>query len=134
MLTGIKENNQIWQAPEGSRKSRTLLTDNRSHTEQERAQRICRVSATKGRNIIHSASLRPGIGSISCSAITRGASSMKHYVEAGFVPLIGYQLRYIYFIDKSYREKLTVSELPFSEIERVGAGMYKGKPKHIDET
>jgi len=38
----------------------------------------------------------------------------------------GFQLRYIYFIDKSYRERLTVPILPFSDIDKMGAGMYKG--------
>lgn len=42
--------------------------------------------------------------------------------------LTGYQLRYVYFIDKSYKEKLTVPILPFSDIDKVGAGMYKGIP------
>lgn len=41
----------------------------------------------------------------------------------------GYQLRYIYFLDPSARERLTVPILPFSEIDRRGAGMYKGKPR-----
>jgi len=40
-------------------------------------------------------------------------------------PLSGYQLRYIYLIDKSC--KITVPILPFSEIDKQGAGMYKGK-------
>lgn len=126
VLTGIKENDQIWQAPTGARFSRTSLTDNRSHQEQARALRLCRGNATKGKNIIHSASLRPGIGAIGCAARTRGASSMKAYKEAGFEPLSGFQLRYIYFLDPSYRARLTVPELPYSEIERRGAGMYKG--------
>jgi hypothetical protein len=39
----------------------------------------------------------------------------------------GFMVRYIYFIDKSYRARLTVPELPFSEIERMGARMYKGQ-------
>lgn len=39
----------------------------------------------------------------------------------------GFQLRYIYFLDKKSRAKLTVPELPYSEIDRLGAGMYKGK-------
>lgn len=47
--------------------------------------------------------------------------------KKGWQTLEGFQLRYIYFIDKSYREKLTVPELPFSEIERMGARMYKGQ-------
>lgn len=133
VLTGIKENDQIWEAPAGARFSRTSLTDNRSHTEQAKAQRLCRGYATKGANILHSASLRPGIGSISCASSPRGASSMKSYIEAGFTPLTGFQLRYIYFIDPTYRERLTVPELPYSEIERRGAGMYKGQPRGTGE-
>lgn len=43
--------------------------------------------------------------------------------------LKGYQLRYIYFIDKSFRQQLTVPEIPFSKIAEMGAGMYKGKKK-----
>lgn len=39
----------------------------------------------------------------------------------------GFQFRYIYFIDKSYRKRLTVPEIPFTKIDEVGAGMYKGK-------
>jgi hypothetical protein len=47
--------------------------------------------------------------------------------DNGATPIPGFQLRYVYFIDPAYRSKLTCPELPFSEIERVGAGMYKGK-------
>ena len=39
----------------------------------------------------------------------------------------GYQLRYIYFIDKSKQKDLTVPILPFSKIDELNAGMYKGK-------
>lgn len=42
-------------------------------------------------------------------------------------PLVGYQLKYVYFLDKSYEAKLTVPILPFSEIDKIGAGMYKGE-------
>ena len=41
-------------------------------------------------------------------------------------PLEGFQLRYIYFLDPTAKDRLTVPILPFSEIERRGAGMYKG--------
>lgn len=47
----------------------------------------------------------------------------------GGVPLPGFQLRYIYFLDPTARQRLTVPILPFSEIEKRGAGMYRGKPK-----
>jgi hypothetical protein len=49
--------------------------------------------------------------------------------HGSFQPTIGFQLRYIYFIDPTARERLTVPILPFSEIDRRGAGMYKGKPR-----
>lgn len=39
----------------------------------------------------------------------------------------GYSLRYIYFIDKSYKDKLTVPIIPFTKIDEMGAGMYKGE-------
>lgn len=42
-----------------------------------------------------------------------------------FEYLQGYQLRYIYLIDKTC--KITVPILPFSKIDEMGAGMYKGK-------
>lgn len=42
------------------------------------------------------------------------------------VPLPGFQLRYIYFLDPSARARLTVPEIPFSEIARRGAAMYRG--------
>lgn len=45
----------------------------------------------------------------------------------GATKLQGYSLRYIYFIDPSYRSRLTVPELPFSKIDELGAGMYKGE-------
>lgn len=49
--------------------------------------------------------------------------------EAGARPLEGFQLRYIYFLDPKAKENLSVPILPFSEIDRKGAGMYKGKPR-----
>jgi len=54
---------------------------------------------------------------------------MRAYKEAGFRPIDGYQLRYLYFLDPSTRERLTVPILPFSRIEEMGAGMYKGEKR-----
>ena len=42
-------------------------------------------------------------------------------------PLIGYQLRYIYFLNESAKARLTVPIIPFSKIDEIGASMYKGK-------
>lgn len=47
--------------------------------------------------------------------------------ENGALPLIGFQLKYIFFLDPSARSRLTVPILPFSEIEKRGAKMYLGK-------
>lgn len=49
--------------------------------------------------------------------------------HTGGKPVPGFQLRYIYFLDPTARERLTVPILPFSEIARRGAGMYLGKPR-----
>lgn len=143
VLTGIKANNQIWVAPDGEVTTRMVATDTRrpergrlspkvahapeagtrfsrtsltaqgnkgGRLEQQRALSLSRVTATKGGNILET-----------------GGASMKVFKEAGFRPLDGFQLRYLYFIDPTARERLTVPILPFSEIERRGAGMYKGE-------
>jgi hypothetical protein len=47
--------------------------------------------------------------------------------ESGAVPLPGFQLRYVYFLDPTARERLTVPILPFSRIAEMGAGMYRGQ-------
>jgi hypothetical protein len=117
-LTGIKRNNQVWAAPSGERFSRTSLTDGRSkQQQQQQAQKVVsRISMSKGgRN--HAT----------------GAASMKAYAEAGFRPLSGFQLRYIYFIDPTARERLTVPVLPFSKIDEMGARMYKGEKIQASE-
>lgn len=43
--------------------------------------------------------------------------------------LPGYQLRYIYFIDPTARQRLTTPIIPFSRIAEMGANMYRGKPR-----
>ena len=71
--------------------------------------------------------------------ITGGKFDFKQYVKAVKGEIIpGYQLRYIYFIDKSARVNLTVPEIPFSKIDEMGAGMYKGEKvtmleRHVDK-
>jgi hypothetical protein len=49
------------------------------------------------------------------------------YKQQGYVPLDGFQLRYIYFLDPTARERLTCDILPFSSIAEAGAAMYKGQ-------
>ena len=52
---------------------------------------------------------------------------MRAFKEAGFAPIPGYQLRYVYFVDTSCRERLTVPEIPYARIWEMGAGMYRGE-------
>lgn len=78
---------------------------------------------------VATSSIRPGIGAMTHAGKTNGGSSMAAFKREGAYPLQGYQLRYIYFIDPSYRERLAVPILPFSEIEKRGAAMYKGQPR-----
>ncbi len=114
VLTGIKENNQIWEAPTGEVFNDTALRPGIGGRQQQQQAKavISRTTTTKGVHICET-----------------GASSMKKYKEAGWKPKSGFQLRYVYFIDQDARKRLTVPTLPFSEIDRLGAGMHKGKPR-----
>lgn len=47
----------------------------------------------------------------------------------GMQYLPGFQIKYIYFIDKDKIKDLTVPILPFKMIDDLGAGMYRGKLK-----
>lgn len=97
VLTGIKENDRLYRMPNGM--------------------------------IAHGVNMTPSNLSIAViSNDWRAGDTERLFVErVGAKLLSGYQLRYIYFIDPSYRERLTVPELPYSAIEEAGARMYKGQ-------
>ena len=97
-LTGIKKNTTIWQAPDGSKHTDIGLRLGSNNP------------IPKGKPIKKT-----------------GASSMKVFKEMGFTPLPGFQLRYVYFLNPEARKRLTVPILPYSRIDEMGAGMYKGK-------
>jgi hypothetical protein len=109
VLTGIKPNEGLFLLPDGS--------------------------------VIHKLTLesqpklpRPELGGRSFFDVTDGKFSMKKYVDAAGATLLpGWQLRYIYFIDKTARERFTVPEIPFSQIDELGAGMYRGEKISIAE-
>lgn len=107
VLTGINKNTQIWKHPSGLVVSRTALTN------------LGFNGATKQRREL---SQKFGIDFTNLSG-----SSMKEYKAVGFYPLSGYQLRYIYFIDRDKKKDLTVAEIPYCRIKELGATMYKGK-------
>lgn len=67
---------------------------------------------------------RPELGGRTFYEVTGGKYDWDAYVkEVGGTILPGYQLRYIYFIDPEYRQRLKVPEIPFSRIDELGAGM-----------
>lgn len=49
--------------------------------------------------------------------------------QLGMKVVPGFMLRYIYFLRHEERANLTVPVLPFSEIEKRGAGMYRGNKR-----
>ena len=103
LLTGIKENSAIIQLPSGEKIHQLSLTS----------------QPTKK---------RPELGGKSLGDISGGALSISAYLKhTGGKKQKGFQLRYIYFIDKKYRQRLTVPVIPFSKIDEMGAGMYKGE-------
>lgn len=64
--------------------------------------------------------------------VTGGRYDFDKYIKfVGGKKLTGYQLRYIHLIDKSC--KITVPILPYSRIDEVGAGMYKGEKITVAE-
>jgi hypothetical protein len=101
ILTAIKKSTQIIETPRGERITRMTLT-NVGDKKRERVLKEIGVEDT-------------------------GASSIKIFLENGCKNVIGFQLRYIFLIDKSCQ--ITVPAIPFSMIEKSGAGMYLGEKK-----
>ena len=78
--------------------------------------------------IFHELNSRDGGSKIQQERNNDGFTNTKKWLDFkynGWIPLDGFQLRYIYLIDKSC--KITVPILPFSKIDEMGAGMYKGQ-------
>ena len=77
---------------------------------------------------------RPELDGKTYFEVTGGTYSWKKYLEAAGAKLLdGYQFRYIYFIDKSARARLTVPEIPFSRIDELNAGMYRSEKISVAE-
>ena len=56
--------------------------------------------------------------------LSRGGAAR---LPEGCKELIGFQLRYIYFLNKDAKKRLTVPVIPFSKIKELGADMYRGQ-------
>lgn len=109
VLTDVRKNNNIFILPSGEKVHNMTLHSNPTAPRKE-------------------------LGGRSFYDVTGGKYSMEKYLQiTGAKVLEGYQLRYIFFIDKESRKKLTVPEIPFSRIDEVGAGMYKGEKSTREE-
>lgn len=103
VLTGIKDNFNLCELPNGEKVHKMTLESN----------------PTKPRDELNGKSYYE---------VTGGGYSFRKYVQyVNGTILKGYQLRYIYFIDKTAKDRLTVPIIPFTEIDKIGAGMYKGE-------
>jgi hypothetical protein len=100
VLTKIKANSTIWVFPDGARIASLTLT--KSGDMQSR-RKVCE---KYGAEFTTKASMAP-------------------FRAIGAKPAEGFQLRYIYLIDKTCI--LNCEQLDFSEIDKMGAGMYKGE-------
>ena len=103
-LTDIKKNASMWKMPDG--------------------EVVCSIVFNPGFQG------NAGENSIKARYGKTGSEAACSFLKSiGAKQLPGFQLRYIYFLDPTARKRLTVPILPFSEIDRRGAGMYKGKPR-----
>lgn len=101
VLTGINRNKTIIEMPDGSTIA-GLNLDLQLSSVKRRYDAMCGLDASKSHN-------------------------RNDYIKGGAKVKQGFQLRYIYFLDKKYKDRLTVPILPFSKIDEMGAGMYKGE-------
>lgn len=103
VLTGIKENYNLALLPSGEKIHKMTLESNPTTPRKE-------------------------LGGRSYYDVTGGKFDFKKYLAVAHASIMkGYQLRYMYFVDKRMRSKLTVPEIPFSKIGELGIGMYKGE-------
>lgn len=78
--------------------------------------------------VTHSFNLKPTINSKLYQKYgEKGMGSTALMKKLGASPLIGYQIKYIYFLKKEEEKNLTVPILPYSELKKKGAQMYLGK-------
>lgn len=103
VLTGISKNSTIYRLPDGSEIANVTISSSPDTP-------------------------RPELGGRTAREACGGKVTFEKYCrESGAVLADGYMMRYIYFLDKRWRKRLMVPELPYSKIQEIGAGMYKGE-------
>lgn len=89
----------------------TSIKQNSSIIELSNGKRVASMTFTKGKHIL--------------------AQNGRAGLPEGSKKVDGFQLRYIYLIDKTC--KITVPIIPFSKIDEMGVGMYKGQKITLQE-
>lgn len=109
VLTGIKENFNLCVLPDGTRVHKMTLVSSPTSPRKE-------------------------LGGRTFFDVTGGRYNFLDYVKAAGANILpGFQLRYVYFIDKAAMKNLTVPIISFSKIDELGAGMYKGEKITVTE-
>lgn len=108
-LVGIKENSSLYQTPCGIPIARMTWDSATPQRRVELAKKYKFKKYDSSKFLSHTAKL----------------NEMKS--------LKGYQMKYIYFLNQDAEKRLTAPIIPFSRIDEMGAGMYKGKPKRMTE-
>ncbi len=101
VLTGVSKNKSIYEFPTGHRVAQMTMSAN---WDVEVMREICREMG-----------------------IEHKYRTAKQWKEEGVKQLPGYQMRYLYFLDPTAKDRLTAEILPFSKIAEMDAGMYKGE-------
>jgi len=103
-------------------------------TQVKKSQNLARFRDGKARHRImfesHDGMFRKHdfLGGRSYAELTGGGYAWNLFLKkAGAKIVPGFQLRYIYFLNKDARSRLTVPILPFSTVDDMQARMYKGK-------
>lgn len=103
LLTDVRRNKGQWLLPDGTVMAALVL---RAHRQGHAVQDLGR---------------RLGVD------LSGPGTSMEPFRRAGARPLPGFMLRYIFFLNPAARERLAVPVLPYSEVARLGATMYRGR-------
>lgn len=109
-LIGIKKNTSMWKMPDGE--SVCSLVFNPSFSPNSKNDVAKKYGKTGEK-------------------ATWSSSRFLKSINAEMIE--GYQLKYIYILENSVYDRLTVPILPFSKIDELGAGMYKGKKVSLQE-
>jgi hypothetical protein len=101
-LIGIKKNNSMWRMPDGEVIAKIVLEPG--------------FSPNAGKDSIKTKYGKTG---------TETSTAFLRSIGAECLP--GFQIKYIYFLNPAARERLTVPILPFSELAKQKAQMYRGQ-------